>query len=180
MRPGRVGIPPTHLRSLGMFFQLIRIRLGRVGERPYVPEQSQDGQNCELPFRCICRCAVVYPATAVLATVGRPGFARDPNVIPWLFLGLALVSLADIGVTVFVQTSRKLMLERARYDPINRAYLIMATGAVLSEAHAIYGQVLTLLSGSIFYGIGLTFVTWASLWWVRKRFKQSLESVPNG
>ena len=72
------------------------------------------------------------------------------------------------------------MLERARYDPINRAYLIMATGAVLSEAHAIYGQVLTLLSGSIFYGIGLTFVTWASLWWVRKRFKQSLESVPNG
>lgn len=48
---------------------------------------------------------VVYLVEAVLATFGKPGFARDPNVIPWLFLGLALVSLANIGVTVFVQTS---------------------------------------------------------------------------
>ena len=71
------------------------------------------------------------------------------------------------------------MSERARYDPINRAYLIMATGAVLSEAHAIYGLVLTLLSGSIFYGIGFTIVTWTSLWWVRKRFKQNLASLPD-
>jgi len=122
---------------------------------------------------------VVYLATAVLVTFGRPGFARDPNIIPWLFLGLALVSLSSIGVTIFVQTSTKLMSERARYDPINRAYLIMATGAVLSETHAIYGLVLTLLSGSIFYEIGFTIVAWASLLWVRRRFRQSLASLPD-
>ena len=55
----------------------------------------------------------------------------------------------------------------------------MSLGAVLSEAHAIYGLVLTLLSGSIFYGIGFTILTWASLWWVWKRFKQSLASLPD-
>jgi hypothetical protein len=46
------------------------------------------------------------------------------------------------------------MSERARYDPINRTYLIMATGAVLLEAHAIYGLVLTLLSGQYSTGLG--------------------------
>jgi hypothetical protein len=121
----------------------------------------------------------LYLVIAVLATFGKPGFARDPNIIPWLFLGLALVSLADIGVTVFVQTSTKLMSERARYDPIGRTYLIMATGAILSEAHATYGLVLTLLSGSILYGIGFTIVAWASLWWVWKRFKQNVASLPD-
>jgi hypothetical protein len=55
----------------------------------------------------------------------------------------------------------------------------MATGAILSEAHAIYGLVLTLLAGSILYGIGFTVVAWASLWWVWKRFKQSLASLPD-
>ncbi len=122
---------------------------------------------------------VVYLMIPVLVTFGKPGFARDPNITPWLFLGLALVSLASIGVTIFVQTSKKLMAERARYDPIGRTYLISSLGAVLSEAHAIYGMVLTLLSGSIFYGIGFTIITWASLWWVRRRFKQSLASLPN-
>jgi F0F1-type ATP synthase membrane subunit c/vacuolar-type H+-ATPase subunit K len=121
----------------------------------------------------------LYLVLAAIATFGKPGFARDPNIIPVLFIGLALVSLANIGVTIFVQTSTKLMSERARYDPIGRTYLIMSTGAVLSEAHAIYGLVLTLLSGSIIYGIGFTIVTWASLWWVRKRFKQNLASLPN-
>src|SRR5438309_641037 len=114
--------------------------------------------------------AGLYLVIAVLVTFGKPGLARDPNIIPWLFIGLAIVSLASIGLTVFVQTSTKLMSERARYDPISRTYLIMSTGAVLSEAHAIYGLVLTLLSGSVFYGIGFTIVAWASLWWVWKRF----------
>src|SRR5260370_39816040 len=116
---------------------------------------------------------------AFLVTFAKPGVVRDPNVIPWLFLGLVLVSLANIGVTIFFQTSTKLMSERARYDPTGRAYLLSSLGAVLSEAHAIYGLVLTLLSGSIFYGIGFTIVAWASLWWVRRRFRQNLASLPN-
>ena len=121
----------------------------------------------------------LYLVTAVLVTFGKPGFARDPNFILWLFFGLALVSLANIGVTIFVQTSKKLMSERARYDPIGRTYLIMSTSAILSEAHSIYGLVLTLLSGSILYGIGFSILAWASLWWVRKRFKQNLASLPD-
>jgi len=122
---------------------------------------------------------VLWPVIAFLVTLGNPGFARDPNIIPVLFIGLALVSLATIGFTVFIQTSRKLMSARARYDPIGRTFQLMSLGAILSEEHAIYGLVLSLLSGSIFYGIGFTIVTWASLWWIWKRFKQSLASLPN-
>ena len=143
------------------------------------PNKAKMVRRANLLFVIFAFAPDLYLVTATLATLGKPGFARDPNVIPLLFLGLALVSLANISATVFVQTSRKLMLERARYDPIGRAYLIASLGAVLSEAHAIFGLVLSLLSGSIFYGIGFTIVTWASLWWVRKRFKQSLASLPN-
>ncbi len=143
------------------------------------PNKAKMVRRANLLFVIFAFAPDLYLVTATLATLGKPGFARDPNVIPWLFLGLVLVSLANIGATVFVQTSRKLMLERARYDPIGRAYLIASLGAVLSEAHAIYGLVLTLLSGSIFYGIGFTIVAWASLWWVRRRFKQNLASLPN-
>jgi len=143
------------------------------------PNKAKMVRRANLLFVIFAFAPDLYLVTATLATLGKPGFARDPNVIPLLFLGLALVSLANISATVFVQTSRKLMLERARYDPIGRAYLIASLGAVLSEAHAIYGLVLTLLSGSIFYGIGFTIVAWASLWWVRRRFKQNLASLPN-
>jgi F0F1-type ATP synthase membrane subunit c/vacuolar-type H+-ATPase subunit K len=143
------------------------------------PDKAKMIRSANFLFVILAVAPVLYLVEAFLATFGKPGFARDPNVIPLLFLGLALVSLANIGVTVFVQTSKKMMSERARYDPINRAYLIMATGAILSEAHAIYGLVLTLLAGSILYGIGFTVVAWASLWWVWKRFKQSLASLPD-
>jgi len=143
------------------------------------PNKAKMVRSANLLFVIFAVAPGLYLLLAALATLGKPGFARDPNIIPLLFFGLALVSLANIGVTVFVQTSRKLMSERASYDPINRTYLIMAIGAVLSEAHGIYGLVLTLLSGSIFYGIGFTIITWTSLWWVRRRFTQSLVSLPN-
>jgi hypothetical protein len=151
-------------------------------EEPFVPGQGQDGQkrrSANALFATLAVAPVLYLVTAVLVTSGKTGLARNPNIIPWLFLGLALFSLANIGVTIFVQTSTKMMIERARYDPIGRAYLISSLGALQSEAHAIYGLVLMLLSGSIFCGIGFTIVAWASLWWVRKRFKQNLASLPN-
>src|SRR5260370_40966613 len=136
-------------------------------------------RSANLLFLVFAVAPVVYLVTAFLATFGKPGFARDPNFIPILSIGLALVSLTTIRLTVFVQTSKKVMPYRARYDPISRTYLIMSTGAILSEAHAIYGLVLTLLSGSILYGIGFTIVAWASLLWVRRRFKQNLAKLPN-
>jgi F0F1-type ATP synthase membrane subunit c/vacuolar-type H+-ATPase subunit K len=143
------------------------------------PNKAKMVRSANLFFVIFAVAPVLYLVTATPATFGKPGLARDPSIIPWVFLGLALVSLANIGVTIFVQTSTKMMSERARYDPISRTYLIMATGAVLSEAHAIYGLVLTLLSGSLFYEIGFTTMTWASLWWVWRRFRQNLASLPN-
>jgi F0F1-type ATP synthase membrane subunit c/vacuolar-type H+-ATPase subunit K len=148
-------------------------------EEPLFPDKAKMVRSANFLFVTLAVAPVLYLVTAVLLTFGGPGLGVDPSIIPWLFLGLALFSLANIGVTIFVQTSAKMMSERARYDPIGRTYLLMSLGAVLSEAHAIYGLVLTLLSGSIFYGIGFTIVAWASLWWVWKRFKQSLASPPN-
>ena len=71
------------------------------------------------------------------------------------------------------------MQTTASYGPVGRTYLTMATGSILSEAHAIYGLVLTLLSGSIFYGVGFSLVAWASLLWVRGRFKHNLGKLPD-
>jgi hypothetical protein len=143
------------------------------------PDKAKMIRSANTLFAILAVAPVLYLVTATLATFGKLGFARDPNIIPLLFLGLALVSLANIGLTIFVQTSTKMMIERARYDPIGGAYLIASLGAVQSEAHAIYRLVLMLLSGSIFYGIGFTIVAWASLWWVWKRFKQNLASLPD-
>jgi F0F1-type ATP synthase membrane subunit c/vacuolar-type H+-ATPase subunit K len=140
------------------------------------PNKAKMVRSANFLFVVFALAPVVYLVEAFLATFGKPGFVKNPNVIPWLFLGLALFSLANVGVTIFVQTSTKLM---SRYDRIGRTYLIMSTGAILSEAHAIFGLVLSLLSGSIFYGIGFSILTWASLWWVSKRFKQNLASLPN-
>jgi hypothetical protein len=69
------------------------------------------------------------------------------------------------------------MAGKAQYDPVTRVYLIVSMGAILSEAHSIYGLILTLLSGSIFYVIGFTLVTWVSLLWVRERFKRNLANI---
>jgi len=142
------------------------------------PDKAKMVRVANVLFLILFFAPVLYLATAVQVTFGNMGLARDPNIIPVLFLGLALSSLANIGVIILFQTSKKVMSERARYDPIGRTYTIMTLGAVLSEAHAIYGMLLTLLSGSILYGIGFTIVAWASLWWVWKRFKQNLASLP--
>ena len=121
----------------------------------------------------------LYLVIAVLVTFGKPGLTGDPIFIRVLFIVLAVVSLANIGLTVFIETSNKLMSARTRYDPVGGTFQIMSLGAILSETHAIYGLVLTLLSGSILYGIGFSIFTWTSLWWVRRRFKQNLASLPN-
>jgi len=121
---------------------------------------------------------VLYLVIAALVTL-RGGFASDQTFVLVLFFALVLVSAANIGLTIFLQTRKTLMQVGATPDPVGRTFLTMATGSILSETHAIYGLVLTLTSGSLFYGIGFTIVTWTSLWWVRKRFKQNLASLPD-
>ena len=122
---------------------------------------------------------IVYLVTATTVTSGKGGLARDSNIIPPLFFGLVIVSVLNIGTIAFIQTSKSIMPERGRYDPLGRVFTKMSTGVVLSEALAIYGLVITLLSGEILYGIGFSLATWACLWWVREKFKQNLGKLPN-
>ena len=94
-----------------------------------------------------------------------------------VFFALALLSVAHIVVTVWVMTSKRLMSRGSQYGPIWRSFRIMSIGSILSQAQAVYGLILTLLSGSILYLVGFSLVAWASLSWVRRKFKQSLGTL---
>ncbi len=120
---------------------------------------------------------VVYISTTVVLQ-GR-GLARNTEIVPILFLALAVVSISNIGIMAFIQTSPRIMADRVRYDPLGRIYLILSLGEILSEAHSIYGLILTLLSGSIFYVLGFTLVAWICLYWVRVKFKENLRKIPD-
>ena len=122
---------------------------------------------------------VIFQVVALVLELGGASFATNPGFVLQILFVLILLSLAVIGITFFVQTSRSLMSGRASYDPIGRAFQVMSLGAILSEQHAAFGLILTFLSGSIFYLFGFSLVVWTSLWWVRKRFKQNLASLPN-
>ncbi len=143
------------------------------------PDKAKMVRNANALLLMLAVAPVVYLVIAALVTFGKRGLARDQSIVPLLFYGLVILSLVNIGTMVLFQTSKSIMSERGRYDPIGRTYLITSTGAILSEAHAIYGLVLTLLSGSIFYAIGFSLVAWACLWWVRDKFKMNLGKLPN-
>ena len=142
------------------------------------PDKAKMVRSANTLLLVLAVAPVVYMVTATPVTFGK-GLARDQSIVPVLFIGLLILSLVNIGTMVFIQTSKSIMSERGRYDPVGRTYLIMSTGAILAEAHAIYGLVLTLLSGSIFYAIGFSLVAWACLWWVRDKFKMNLGKLPN-
>jgi hypothetical protein len=122
---------------------------------------------------------VIYLVVAVLLELGGASLATNPGFVLQVLFVLILLSLAVIGITYFVQTSKSLMSGRAGYDPIGRTFQVMSLGAILSEQHAVFGLILTFLSGSISYLVGFSLVAWTSLWWVRKRFRQNLASLPN-
>ena len=122
---------------------------------------------------------VIYLIIAALLELGGASFATSPGFVIQVLFVLILLSLAVIGITVFVQTSKSLMSGRARYDPIGRAFQVMTLGAILSEQHAVLGLILTFLSGSIYYLVGFSLVAWTSLWRVRQRFMQSFGTLPN-
>jgi hypothetical protein len=122
---------------------------------------------------------VIYLMVAVLLDLEGASLAASPGFVLQVLFVLILLSLAVIGITFFVQTSKSLMSGRAGYDPIGRVFWVMSLGAILSEQHAVLGLILTFLSGSIVYLVGFSLVAWTSLWWVWKRFRQSLASLPN-
>ncbi len=121
----------------------------------------------------------VYILTAFLATFGKPGIRNDPTFILSLFIALAFVSAMNIGLVVYIQTSKRFMPLRAKYDPISRTYHVTMLSAILSEAISIYGLIITLLSASIIFAFGFSIVTWILLLWIRGRFRQSLGSLPD-
>ena len=143
------------------------------------PDKAKMVRNANFFLLVLAVAPEAYMVTAAPVTFGKGGLARDQSIVPVLFFAFVVVSLVNIGTMVFFQTSKRVMSERGRYDPVGRTYLVMWTGAILAEAHAVYGLVLTLLSGSIFYAIGFSFVAWACLWWVRDRFKMNLGKLPN-
>jgi len=64
-------------------------------------------------------------------------------------------------------------------NPLGGTYIVLSTGAILSEALAVYGLVVALLSGSIIYAVGFSIATWACLIWVRNKFKRNLGKLPD-
>ena|SRR2546427_7786198 len=143
------------------------------------PDKTRMVRNANLLLLQLAIAPVIFLVVAVLLELGGASLATDPGFVLQVLFVLILLSLAVIGITVFVQTSKSLMSGRARYDPIGRAFQLMSLGAILSEQHAVLGLILTFLSGSIFYLVGFSLVAWTSLWWVRQRFMQSLGTLPN-
>jgi len=121
----------------------------------------------------------VYIQIAALVVFGRPGLARDPAIIFPVLLGLLAASVVNIGFLAFTQTNQRFLEKMVKSNPVQGAYLVLSTGAILSEALAVYGLIVTLLSGSIIYAIGFSLATWACLIWVRGKFKQNLGKLPD-
>src|SRR5947199_2295251 len=121
----------------------------------------------------------VYIVIATIVVFGRPGLARNPEIILPVLLGLIAVSVVNIGVLAFTQTNQRFLEKMVKTNPVGGTYLVLSTGAILSEALAVYGLVVTLLSGSIIYAIGFSLATWACLIWVRSKFKRNLGKLPD-
>jgi len=147
--------------------------------KPMFPDKTRMVRNANLLLLQLAIAPVIFLVVVVLLELGGASLATDPGFVLQVLFVLILLSLAVIGITFFVQTSMSLMSGRASYDPMGRAFQVMSLGAILSEQHAVLGLILTFLSGSIFYLVGFSLVAWASLWWVRKRFKQNLASLPD-
>jgi len=148
-------------------------------DEPTSPSKAKMVRRANMLVVQLAVAPVIYLIIAALLDLGGASFATDPGFVLQVLFVLILLSLAVIGITVFVQTSKTLMSGRARSDPIGRAFQVVSVGAILSEQHAVLGLILTFLSGSIFYIVGFSLVAWTSLWWVRQRFMQSLGTLPN-
>ncbi len=124
---------------------------------------------------------VIYLATAVMVvTYGHQGLARDPAVIPNLFIGFLILSAVNAFVIYYTQTSArfKTRVTRISLSPESGAFQVLTLGMIISEALSIYGLILTLLSGSMLYGIGFSIGAWIGLVLVRIKFKQNMSQLP--
>ena len=120
----------------------------------------------------------VYIMTAYLFSLESPGLAADrPGFIQILFLTFLSISVGNVALIIFTQ-STKFRSGRRQLNPVGWVFTIFSAGAVLAEGMTVYGLVLALFSGSIFYVVGFAVASWTVLWWVRTRFKQNLQRLP--
>src|SRR5438067_13866030 len=81
----------------------------------------------------------VYIVMATIVVFGRPGLARNPDIILPVVLGLIAVSVVNIGILAFTQTNQRFREKMVKSNPVGGAYLVLSTVAVLSESLAVYG-----------------------------------------
>lgn len=150
-----------------------------MAPKPMFPNKAKMVKNSNALLLSLVVAPVVYLVIGALVTPELPHSASDQTFALEVFFVLVGLSAANIGMTIYLQKRKTLTGVGAHPDPIGRTFLTMSTSAILSEAPAIYGLILTLLTGSILYGLGFSVVTWTSLLWVRERFKQNLGKLPD-
>lgn len=149
------------------------------GDKPTTPTKVATVKRANLILGELAITPVIYLAVALLLELAGESFSTNQDFILKVLLALVLFSIATFGATIVVMTSKRLLAIPSRYGPFGRPFQIMSIGAVLSQTQAVYGLILTFLSGSVSYLVGFSLVAWASLFWVRGRFKQSLEKLPD-
>jgi hypothetical protein len=103
----------------------------------------------------------------------------DAGFLNSLLIVILIVSVADLGIIVYTQTSQRFLASRAKRDVLGRIFQRLSLGSVMSEAFTVYGCLLTLLSGSLIYIVAFSSASWLLLIWVRTRFTANLENIPD-
>ncbi len=117
---------------------------------------------------------VAFPISSGSSGLG----STDVGSIQLLFLGLLVLSASNLVFVTFTQTSKRFQPSLASKDPIGWVFQTLAIGSILSEALAVYGLVLTLVSGSLAHVVAFSLASWASLIWVGTRFTRNLRRLP--
>ena len=96
--------------------------------KPKFPDKTRMVKFANVLLLQLTIAPVIFLVVAVLVELGGAGFAANPGFVLQVLFVLILFSLAVIGITFFVQTSKSLMSGRAGYDPIGRVFQVMSLG----------------------------------------------------
>jgi hypothetical protein len=112
---------------------------------------------------------------SVVVEVGGLGIT-DMVFFNILLLVFVIVSIVDLVIIVYTQTSRRFLAKRSM---LGRTFQRLALGSILAEGITVYGCLLTLLSGSLVYIVAFASASWILLIWVRTRFTANLKNIPD-
>ena len=109
-----------------------------------------------------------------------PGLGTtDAGLLNSLLIILLIVTVVDLGIIVYTQTSPRFLASLAKRDLLGHTFQRLSLGSVLSEAFTAYGCVLTLLSGSLTYIVAFSSASWILLIWIKTRFTANIENIPD-